>query len=77
MTFEEFQATRTVAPKGTREIVEVYGEEFSGYVYRGWLAIADHPEGGYWLLLENREWISANLAELEKTLWEYGEYGEV
>jgi hypothetical protein len=73
MTFEEFQATRTdCADIGAAIGADMYRDEpVAGFLYHGGLYIEKHGSDGFYLLIEREDWISADLAELERKLFEF------
>ena len=80
MTFEEFQKTRTYC-QDLRPITE-FDESRDGYVYTykypngdSWtgLYIEMSEDGGYYLILDNQDWITSDLESLERKLFEYAD----
>jgi hypothetical protein len=84
MTFEEFKATRHVVPNLAAAHPECFGYEGRpGFLYLGtclfieiagplWPAKA-REQGGFYLILNNDEYISDNLDELEKKLFDWAQ----
>lgn len=69
LTFDQFVATK-------KEIDDVsavkgYGEEGPGLVYAGCLVIQNCGDGTYQLVLDRDSWISADLHDLERRLYEF------
>ncbi len=73
MTFEEFQATGTLkdALPCWADYFDTIEESPQAMVYHGDLYIEKHPQGWY-LLLERSDWITTDLADLERKLYEFG-----
>ena len=81
-TFAEFQATRTDVADLSDESGMIDDEgnpiRWGGYRYASGLWIIRKPDGTFYLLLIQDEYESANLAELERKLYDYGvECGEI
>jgi hypothetical protein len=84
MTFEEFQATRRPSENLSKDLPGVYFYNddpiSAGFIYLNSLYIEDvhkfwpetaKREGKYYLLLERSEWISNDLADLERKLYDF------
>jgi hypothetical protein len=75
MTFAEFLATRRYGAFATL-IPEADWEGYdhaTGYVYgSGWYIVdVEHPDGRYELTLGNESWLSDDLGEFERRLYEW------
>ena len=71
MTFEQFQATRRhVTDISTETGVDV-GENMPGHVYDGGLHIFDYTASEHQLQIMGEEWISDDIAELERRLYDF------
>lgn len=74
ISFEEFQKTAKRVVKDAEWCSEWSMEDTSRvvmeYVEGSCFIYVDHDEKGYSLILENQEWNSESLAELEKILYE-------
>ncbi len=69
LTFDQFVATK----KEIEDVSDVkgYGEEGPGLVYAGSLVIENLGKGEYQLVLDRDSWISRDLHDLERKLYEF------
>jgi hypothetical protein len=83
MTLEQFQATRRHSDRLAEEINdEALGGAATGFIYLGCLFIEDvndswhekaRAQGKFHLLIGRDEWLSNDLAELERLLFEFAD----
>lgn len=79
LTFTEFQATKTYCPDLGIEFQDSALMGVSGFVYAGFCYVEVRPEGGFYLIVGRDEWVSNDLATLERHvydehyIWEAGE----
>jgi hypothetical protein len=77
MTFAQFQATRTECADIGAAIGADFGGQVSGLLYAGQLYIEKLAEnfaasGCYQLVIFNEQWVSNDLAMLERRLYDFG-----
>lgn len=80
LTFLQFQASRAPCANLAADLqldASYFEDEngepraVSGFVYSGGAYIENMPDGRYFLLIESEEWISSDLAELERRLYDW------
>lgn len=73
MTFEQFQQSKRRVDDVNDAVGMASDEPCSGFVYKDDLHIFDMPEAGnYLLVIANQQKVSADLADLERDLYDYG-----
>jgi len=78
MTFEEFQATgcdvadlKRYSPDIANQMAD-YDAPRPGRVYAEFLYIEREPDGRWYLLIANEDWLGKPLATLERRLYDFG-----
>jgi hypothetical protein len=73
MTLEQFIATRREVDDLRRE--GCYGDnlerETPGFVYHDGLVIEKTPDGKFYLFIGNADWLSNDVSELERRLYDF------
>lgn len=79
MTFEEFQASRTWCEDLGKALQDESLQGIGGNLYDNSFYIglfSDQPRK-WWLIIERGEYVSADLAQLERRLWDEFADGEI